>query len=191
MLNVTIYLGSTTPSSNRAGPRAPLAPLSPSPAARRAPPVRVIVARHCCRDPPFGLTPPPLFGRQRAHDARRARPPGSGRCRPGAASRSARTHPCSCRFLHTSVALPDPPSDSSLRRPPLKRAPCRPATELFSPARRLSHPTTPERRTDFPTDPASASSAFRCRRPSPAPDSVQASPSYPLSSEGPPSFVIP
>jgi hypothetical protein len=97
--------------------------LTPSPAARRAPLVSGTAAPHCCHGPPVSLSPPFLFGWQRAHGARRAHPPVLCRCRPGAARRSAGTPLLVPRFLHASVTSPDPPSDSSSRRPPLKRAP--------------------------------------------------------------------
>jgi hypothetical protein len=119
MLNVTVYLGSTTPSSNRAGPRAPLAPLSPSPAARWAPLVSITVARYCCRGPPVSLTPPPLFGRQRAWRTSRVpagfRPLSAGHHSPVGRDPPARA-PCPPRVGHVAR----PPSPPCLTRPSQK-----------------------------------------------------------------------
>jgi hypothetical protein len=90
--------------------------LSPSPAARRAPLVSDTTARHCCRGPPISLSPPPLFSRQRTHDACHPRPSALGRCRLVAARRSTGIPPCSCPA-------------SSTRRPssPTRTAPSSPA----------------------------------------------------------------
>jgi hypothetical protein len=62
MSNITVHLGSTTPfffSGRPTRARTPLAPLSPPPTARWAPPISVTAARHCCRGPPVSLTPFP------------------------------------------------------------------------------------------------------------------------------------
>jgi hypothetical protein len=94
-------------------------------------------ARHCCHGPPISLSPPPLFGRQRADGARRPLPPISGRCR------SARTLLLVPRFLSTSAWFPDP------HRPPASPTPSqkgagrrRRASAPFFPSSVLT-PTTP------------------------------------------------
>jgi hypothetical protein len=87
--------------------KAPL--LSPSPTARRTPLISDTAARHYCHGPPVSLSPPPLFGRQCAHGARRPRPSVSRRCRPGAVLRSAGSPP---------ARAPLPPRVGPVSRPP-------------------------------------------------------------------------
>jgi hypothetical protein len=186
MPNITVHLGSTTPfflpGPAHARPHATCTPLSRS----RCP---TGPARQCHRRP--ALLPRPT---RQPHPFPSVRPaarawctlhvpsgfgPLLARCR----SIVCRDPPCSCRFLHASAASPEARADSSLRCPPLKRAPRCPPTEFISPACHLSHSSTPEHHTRFPTDPASASPAFCCRSPSSAPDSVRASPPSPISGD--------
>jgi hypothetical protein len=70
MQNLTVYLGSATPLSSRAGPRAPA--LSIAPADRPAPPVSGTAARRCAAAHPSAPSLPALSGRH-AH-ARRTSP---------------------------------------------------------------------------------------------------------------------
>jgi hypothetical protein len=80
--------------------------LCPSPPARWAPLVSGTAARHCCRGPPVSLSPPPLFGWQRAYVACHTRPLVSGPA--GRAPLAGRQGPPMLvpHFLHTSASAP-------------------------------------------------------------------------------------
>jgi hypothetical protein len=60
MQNLTVHLGSATPLSSRAGPRAPV--LSTAPADRPVPPVSGTTARHCAAAHPSAPSLPALSG---------------------------------------------------------------------------------------------------------------------------------
>jgi hypothetical protein len=88
-----------------------------------------------CRGPPVSPSSSPPFGWQRAHGARRARPPDSGRCRPGAAHRSVGTPHClwpassmhQPPFLSNALTLSTPQQTSSPSVHPTLGAPIFPA----------------------------------------------------------------
>jgi hypothetical protein len=119
-------------------------------------------ARHCCRGPPVSLSPPPLFSRQRAHGARRPRPPVLGRC-----PSVSRDPPCSCPASSTRRPrrpIPTDPLRSSSRRPPLKRAPHRRRPKFFPPRRDFPFSTPTPRRNQLPRllrEPQDRSAAHR------------------------------
>jgi hypothetical protein len=127
MSNVIVHLAPITPfffSGRPTHARVPLAPLSPPPAARWAPPVSITAAWHYCRGPPVSLTPVPSI--QPAACARRTSraPAGFGPLPAGRCSPIGRDPPCSCRFLHASAASPDPPPPAPFKKgtpPPADR----------------------------------------------------------------------
>jgi hypothetical protein len=97
--------------------------LSTSPTALQAPLVSDTTAWHYCRGPPISLSPPPLFGRQHAHGARRLCSPVLGRCRSGAAHRSAWTPSPARAPLPPRVGpVSCPPPPPCLTRPLPKRS---------------------------------------------------------------------
>jgi hypothetical protein len=117
-------------------------PLPDGPRSSAAPSPRTVAATH-----PSVSPPPPLFGRQRVHDSRRARPPVSGRCRSGAARRPAGTPPTratsSTRRPRRSTPLRFLPLSAPFKKGTLPLpAKIRPHAAIFSPPLRLRAATT-------------------------------------------------
>jgi hypothetical protein len=102
--------------SRLSAPRSSL-PLPDGPRSSATPPLGTVAAAHLSTS-----LPPPLFDWQSTHGAHRPHPQVSGRCRPGAARRSAGTHLLVPRFLHTSARFPNPHRPLP-HPPPLKREP--------------------------------------------------------------------